>query len=251
MEFVFNASDLCPVTPLSKMGKYADDTYLMVPSVNTASISVEMEHIANWALNNNLTLNASKTRELIVQRPKGRGCVTIPSPTACIKRVESLCVLGVILQSNFSAREHVSKVVCRGSQCAFALRTLRAHGLQGAALWEVAGATLVASAAYDSQAWWGLVDTGGAQQLDGMLRRLVKQGLLPPSFPTFSEICDEADAKLFAKILNTPAHVLNQLLPPIRNSGYNMRPRAHNRVLPAANNNLMRKTFITRMLYMQ
>ena len=45
--------------------KYADDTYLIVPSVNSHLIHSEMQHIGFWAESNNLKLNVSKSAEII------------------------------------------------------------------------------------------------------------------------------------------------------------------------------------------
>ena len=42
---------------------------------------------------------------------------------------------------------------------------------------------------------------------------------------------------------------LHQLLPPVRNVPYSLRPRAHDREVPVANAT-MRKNFIYRMLYL-
>ena len=57
-----------------------------------------------------------------------------------------------------------------------------------------------------------------------------------------------ADDGLFASVLHNGNHVLAQLLPPIKETPYQLRPRAHNRSLPIADT-LLRKNFIERMLY--
>ena len=172
VKYVINASYLHPIIPLNKMGKYADDSYLMIPSINSGEITTELEHIARWAAANNLTLNATKTKEMVIYRPRGKKC-NPPPPASGITRVENMNVLGVTLHGNLSVREHVEKIVSKCSQGAFALRTLKAHGLNGAPLWQVAEATLVSAATYASQAWWGLTDAGCRQQLDQMIHRLV------------------------------------------------------------------------------
>ena len=65
---------------------------------------------------------------------------------------------------------------------------------------------------------------------------------------SFVHICQEQDNKLFTQILSNEHHVLHQLLPPIRNIPYSLRPRVHDYELPVVNNT-MRKNFIIRMLY--
>ena len=71
-------------------------------------------------------------------------------------------------------------------------------------------------------------------------------GFLPVDVST--DICQKRDNNLFTQILSNENHVLHQHLPPVRNMPYSLRPRAHDRELPVANN-AMRKNFINRMLY--
>ena len=96
----------------------------------------------------------------------------------------------------------------------------------------------------------GALDANSRQKLQAVFRKVIKQNLLPANHASFSEICDAADAKLFSAVLKNPNHVLAQLLPPIYKTKYNLRPRAHNREIPDAKSCTMRKTFITRMLYL-
>ena len=65
---------------------------------------------------------------------------------------------------------------------------------------------------------------------------------------SFSEFCEEADVGLFKAVTSNPDHVMYQLLPPLKNTPYHLRPRTHNFELPVVNNNL-KKNFIHRMLY--
>ena len=69
---VFTASDLHPISPFNQFCKYADDTYLLVPATNSLSIPSEIQHILDWATANNLKLNNSKSREMIVHLPRRR-----------------------------------------------------------------------------------------------------------------------------------------------------------------------------------
>ena len=58
--YVYNASDLHAVLPGNYLNKYADDTYLLVPSSNSHTVSLELEHISEWAQRNNFMLNTAK-----------------------------------------------------------------------------------------------------------------------------------------------------------------------------------------------
>jgi hypothetical protein len=246
--FVLDASDLHPVDSENFLNKYADDSYLIVPSDNAKTIQSELVHISNWAKSNNLSLNVSKTKEMIVRKP--RGTRFNPEVLPGINRVDTMNILGVTFSEDLTFHEHVGNLKNQCAQSAYAIKTLKAQGLNGPSLWQVTCATLLARLTYASQAWWGLLDAECQLQLQSVLKKVKKQGLLPSDHPTFSEICEAADSALFASLLNNPQHVLHKLLPPIKTTGHDLRPRAHNRVIPADRDSFLRKTFITRMLYL-
>ena len=104
------------------------------------------------------------------------------------------------MRYDLSIQEHVDKLVCKSAQTMYALRLLRSQGLNGPNLWEVTRATLVSRLTYASQAWWGMITEGSKKQLEAVLTKAIKQGFLPPDHPTFSEICEGADKRLFQSI---------------------------------------------------
>jgi len=71
--YAIHAGDLRPITDGSHMVKYADDTHLVVPEVNSASCEDELKHIDKWATGN-LRLNQAKTVKIPVLRPRSTLC---------------------------------------------------------------------------------------------------------------------------------------------------------------------------------
>ena len=130
----------------------------------------------------------------------------------------------------------------------YALRMLRSQGLSGPNLWEIAEATLVSRLSYASQVWWGMIRESERLQLSVVLGRSIKQKFLPPQHPSFSDICDSADHKLFQALLHNP--VLHQLLPPFKTKTYKFRPRAHDREIPRNINSLFKKTSTMKIIYL-
>ena len=84
-------------------------------------------------------------------------------------------------------------------------------------------------------------------EFNPQMNKFKRLGFLPEDV-SFSDICQKQDNNFFTQILSNEDHVLHQLLPPVRNIPYSLRPRAHDRELPVANT-AMRKNFIIRMLY--
>ena len=97
--YVINASDLRALYAFNKLNKYVDNSYLIVPSINSHE---ELNHISTWASNNNLMLMSSvdKSKEMIIKRLRTKNAA--PPPLLGIERVESVNILGIIFQCNLS-----------------------------------------------------------------------------------------------------------------------------------------------------
>ena len=186
---------------------------------------------------------------MIFHRPRVNS-QTFPPPLDGITRVTTMNVLGVHIQSNLSFRDQVDQLVRQSAQTMYALGILRHHGLCGPPLWEVAGATLMSRLTYASSAWWGFIDAEGRKRLNSVVTKATKYGYLPPSQPSFDDICMRIDLKFFRSVLSNPHHVLHQLLPPVRQNHHNLRPRAHDRFIPDIKDSVFRKTFIIRMIFL-
>jgi len=249
MAFVINNSALKAIHDGNLVPKYADDTCLVAPSVNTHTIQSELDHISSWAGERNLTLNIKKTFEIIFyrQRRGDGGGVDPPALLPGIARVEEMELLGIWFPSKLSFDLHFDKILTRASQSMYALRVLRTHGLQGKQLWDITAATLISNMLYASPLWWGYASSEYRNRFEAVLRKLKKVGFLPLEFRSFESLCVDADSALFMNILNNRHHVLHPLLPPVKPSHYYLRPRKHNRVIIKYDNRMLRN-FIPRQI---
>ena len=238
------ASDLKPKNKNFKIHKFADDTYLVTTGNYTKQIKEEIEHVANWASNNNLILNSSKTREMVIHKRHSRNHSLI-EPTLGVERVDSLVVLGVTLQNNQLMDKHVSKLLTECGGLLYAMHKLRAHGMQTTALQEVFRAKILAKIVYASPSWWGYASSEDCRGINSFLNKAKRFGFYPPSAPSFEDICSAADEKLFIKIASNTCHVLYQFLPNTKTHEHFLRTRRHNFNLPENN----KKNFLSRILY--
>ena len=87
-----------------------------------------------WACASNLTLNLTKTVEIVFVNIKRRHQVQPPNPLATVSRVFSLKALGVTISSQMSVSEHVSTVISSCTKSIYATRTLRSHSMNNKAL---------------------------------------------------------------------------------------------------------------------
>ena len=78
--YVVNATDMHTIQKENVLVKFADDTSLIVVAVNEGTCTVM--NIKNWATRNNLTLNESKSVEIVFRNPASKsGQMSEPPPT--------------------------------------------------------------------------------------------------------------------------------------------------------------------------
>ena len=130
-------------------------------------------------------------------------------PKFQIKRVNSVKIHGVTLSDELSVEDHVHAVISSAAQTLHALRVLRSHGMDDAALQMVYRVVIVSKLQYASCAFWGFSTAADWQRINAFLQRSASCGFVP-----VEEICQKADATLFRSIINNHNHVLFHLLPP-------------------------------------
>ncbi len=241
--FAITASDLKPVVQENHLPKYADDMNLIVPASHVCSIEQELNHITTWASTNNLTLNHSKSKEIVFVRKRGE-IKAIPPTKSGIQRVDEIKLLGVTLDHSLRMERHTLEVISKCSQSLYALRTLRAHGMNQAELNAVFKATVIPKLLYAAPAWWGFATQADRARMETYVRKSVKFGYYLPDHPTVEDLVSKADNALFRRV-TAGSHVLNSLLPEVKSHRHNLRVRVHNFVLPDKDD----KNFIPRMLY--
>ena len=114
--YILLARRLKTLSLMNHLVKYADDTTLVVPQRTDCSIELELENIINWSHLNKLTINKSKTKEIIFWK-SGKVSKILNIPTIPrIERVQQVRLLGVILSSNLSFKPHIDYVLAVASQ---------------------------------------------------------------------------------------------------------------------------------------
>lgn len=239
--FNLTASSLEPYSKLNKYFKYADDGYLVIPGNNASTIADELKHHADWATARNLKLNETKTCEMVISRKRSEP----PPPTPGVKRVSSMKVLGVRCDDKLTFQQHISETIRVCSQTFFALRVMRAHGLNQKCLYLIFASKVLPKITYASPAWWGFLSVGSKQQLEAFLKRAIKFNYYPRNGPSLTDHVMKQQATLFNSIVCNKQHCLFHLLPPLKPSHHNTRTRGHNFSLPEHDD----RNFISRCLY--
>ena len=97
---------------------------------------------------------------MVVRRPRFPRDHDSIVEISTIKRVFEMKVLGVTFTDTLSMSAHIKHLGAKSAQTVYALRTLRAHGLCGDALWRVTRAHIISRLTYASSAWWGFCNAG-------------------------------------------------------------------------------------------
>jgi len=149
-------------------------------------------------------LNRSKSKEVIFQ---------LPSPCLDIERVSSLRILGVIVNDQLTATDHVSNILASCNSLLYALRILRSHGIPDTSLHDIFRATVIAKLTYCAPSWSGACSAANRAKLESFVSRCKRLAYCSSEVPTYSDLTDEADDTLFSQFIANYGHVLQPLLP--------------------------------------
>lgn len=245
------AGDLRPVNASNEMFKFADDTYLIVPANNIETRAQELNHVEEWATCNNLSLNRSKTVEIISSDTRRPQKYQEPTLLADIERVTNIKVLGVSLTDKLSMKLHINNVLSSCSQTLYAMKILRVNGMNNTDLQSIFKATILAKVYYAASAWWGFTTDTDRHRVDAFIKRSIQHGICPTDTVEFAEQCSTFDRNLLQSAINNSNHVLHALLPPESQAHqhYDLRSRTHNRQLPLNITHLVSCNFLNRALY--
>ena len=241
-------SNLKPLHPSNELSAYADDSYLIVPSIASNTIPNELEHIKSWADSCNLRLNTNKSKEIIVRR-RCSNVNNLPKPLESLERVNTLNVLGVTFNEQLSFSEHVNSLIARGHQKLYALKILRNHGLSNQILYNTAFSLFTSIFTYASPAWSGFLLAKDINQIDGIFKKAIKWGLLSPEHPPIRKVFEKSDHRLFNQVVGNRAHALHHLLPDRKIQYHTLRPRPHYYTLSSSLTTIQKHNFIYRMLF--
>src|SRR6218665_474158 len=133
-------------------------------------------------------------------------------------------------------------VCCAGSL--YALRVLRAHGLDEHSLRTVSKATILNRILYAGPAWWGYADEADRTRMGRFMQRLLKAGLTSTADADIDASISSAELKLLNRVQSNDFHVLRPLFPPLAQHKYSLRRMVHSFMLPCKDD----KNFISRVL---
>ena len=132
-----------------------------------------------------------------------------------MNRVTVIKILRITFTNSLSFAEHTHRIISSCAQALYALRVLRAHGMDDSSLQTIYRSIIISKLTYASSAWPGFTSAADRQRLEAFIRRSHRSRFVPPYLPAFTDICLSTDEKLFSAIIGDSNHVLHKLLSPL------------------------------------
>ena len=115
--------------------------------------------------------------------------------------LRTLRVLGVTVNNQLTAADHVTNVLASCNSLLYALRVLRNHGISDTSLHDVFRATILAKLTYAVPAWSGACSAGDLAKLNAFVNRCRRLGYCSQNELSLTELMDDADDRLFRRCL--------------------------------------------------
>ncbi|KAK1803842.1 hypothetical protein P4O66_003747 [Electrophorus voltai] len=198
--------------------KFADDTVVvgLISDNDERAYLEEIKHLENWCQENNLLLNVSKTKELIVDcsKKQERHYQPVRISGTTVERVDSFRYLGVHISQDLSWSRHTSSLAKKARQRLYHLRRLRDFRLPSKVLRNFYTCTIESILTGNITVWFGNSTKQDRQALQRVVRSAerITHTELPDLQTTYYKRC-QTKAR---KIVKDPTHPNNRLFSLLR-----------------------------------
>ena len=225
--------------------KFADDLTVSAPvKISGDSAIKEVKNIERWASENRMTLNMSKTWEMVV---RGRTKKLPPPQIDSIERKSWLNLLGTILQDDPCNWDmQVDNLLSKAASRMYILRFCRWYGYTKENLNILFESLILSLLYYGIEVWGSALQNKYLQRIDKFFRRAYKFGYTLKEY-NISHLVEERDKSLFAKIVIDSDHILYDLLP--NKKSRFLRERQHSFILPKIKTERFKRSFLNRCLF--
>ncbi|KAL0201947.1 hypothetical protein M9458_005134, partial [Cirrhinus mrigala] len=205
--------DCRPVYGSNTIIKFADDTTVigLISNNDETAYREEIKHLATWCTDNNLLLNTTKTKELIVDFRKGRRGSHEPIHIngMAVEPVSSFKFLGTHISEDLSWTTNTSSLVKKAHQRLFFLRTLKKNQLSSAILVNFYRCTIESILTNCVTVWYGSCSVAERKAL----QRVVKtaQRIIGTPLPAIEDIQKKHCMRRAHSILKDYSHPAHKL----------------------------------------
>uniref|UniRef100_A0A8C1TE67 Reverse transcriptase domain-containing protein n=1 Tax=Cyprinus carpio TaxID=7962 RepID=A0A8C1TE67_CYPCA len=212
-----------PVHGSNSIIKFTDDTTVigLIRDNDDTAYREEVQHLATWCTDNNLLLNTSKIKELIVDFRKKKGSTHDPIYIngMVVERVSSFKLLGTTISEDLSWPTNTSSLVKMAHHRLFFLRTLKKNQLSSAILVNFYRCAIESILTSCITVWYGNCSAADRKALQRLLK--TAQRITGTPLPAIEDIHRKRCLRQTCSILKDsshPDHRLFKLLPSRRRS---------------------------------
>ena len=216
------------------MIKYVDDSsiYEITTNQEHSQMQTAADNATNWADENKITINTSKTKELYISFGKEQhrpSAVNINGQE--IEQVTTAKLLGITLANDLTWEAHTQNIHSRASSRLYFLRQLKRSGAPIEDLIMIYVSSIRSIMEYACQTWATCLNKHQSDVLEGIQRRAMKivfphlpyeSALSKAKLPTIKERHTQLCKGMF-EAMKKEGHKIHHLLPPKKNANYNLR----------------------------
>ena len=211
--FILDTNDFCYNTESCFLQKYSDDSTIgaLIKDDDEVEYRGLIKNFVKWAEESNLRLNASKTKELVVDFRKPRDPPRPPPAPVFINKVEvemvdSYKYLGLYMNKKLDWSDNTDALYKKGQSRLFFLRRLRSFDVCSRLL-RMFYQSVVASAIFSAVACWG---SGAGEGEKNRLNKLVEKAssVVGGELVSLEEVANGRIRAKLRSIMGNPSHPL-------------------------------------------
>ena len=208
-------NDIRPCQENTLQTTYADDNQEVIPGSFESGDEAKntIEDLCNQFQKKNLTVNQSKSKEIVFSR---KNIVEEIEIIPGVEKVETMQILGVIFDYNLNFEKDVIKTINLAKSRLHMILKLKHLGFSGKDLEHIYESIVLSKLLYGCTVWGG-IGKGLLERIDSIQRRAVKFGIVR-SYTPVREHVRMADSRLMMKITGSENHPLKNYIP--KRTGY-------------------------------
>ena len=200
-----------------KMCKFADDTTLagLITNADESHYTNQVDDLVQWCDENNLLLNASKTKEIVVDfRKKSTHVPPLLINGEPIEKVETFKFLGTLISEDLKWDENISSIIKKAHQRLYFLRQLRKFGMKKDILLRFYRSVIESILTFSIIIWFDSITVTQRKKLNTIVRTANRiTGCDLPSLESLYLTRTQNRAKKIVDDVSHPASHIFQMLP--------------------------------------
>ena len=219
-------NDFRITNPDTKILKFADDTSIQgLMSLSDNSYFLEIQRFVEWCNVNFLTLNVSKTKEIIIDF---RLLKEIPPPVVIneqiVEIVDKYKYLGLVIDLKLNWSEHVNILLKRLNQRLYFLRRLRSFNFSSNSLKMFYLSIIESIICFGISCWGNSITSSDKNRIDKIIKKASK--ITNNELCSFQDLYKKCCHKKFKLISKDPTHPIFPLFIRSSRSGSFLQPTA-------------------------